>query len=320
LLGQEKEKKVTVKTVQVENGKKIVKDTTFTVNESEDIEAITKPLSWTSVSDSGTTMTFDVEVETDGTNDGEMKKVIIYKNGGDQHVKVIEGSDGNVVVIKRNGMGDCDENVFYTPHHGYKNIMRWTDDDSVEYEFELQEGMEEFHHEMEMQQFNMEKMQQELEEELSQIEGINEEQLAEILDEINELKFHFVLPPARPMHPPQKMNGENFEFYFDNPSKGGVTDIELRDANIKNKPDRLDLEEVDINIENGVVDISFTIPGEAKPSIAVYNVYGDKVFTGKPALMNGKFEIKIDLSQKQHGIYYWQIVDNDRSFTDKIRI
>ena len=38
-MSQEKEKKVTVKTVQVENGKKIEKDTTFTVNEGDDIDA-----------------------------------------------------------------------------------------------------------------------------------------------------------------------------------------------------------------------------------------------------------------------------------------
>ena len=98
----------------------------------------------------------------------------------------------------------------------------------------------------------------------------------------------------------------------------GVTDMELRDANIKNKPDRLDLENIDVEIDNGVVDISFQIEGEANPSIVVYNVYGDKVFTGKPVLMNGNYEIKLDLSQKQHGTYYWQIVDKDRSFTDKI--
>jgi len=318
-MSQEKEKTITVKTVQVENGKKIVKDTTFTLKEGEDIDAIVKPISWASVSDSGKTLTFDVEVETNGSDDGDVEKVIIYKNDGGKRVKVIEGEDGNVFIIKKEGRGDCNENVFFTPGHGQKRVMRWNDGDSLAYEFELQGDMEDFNHEMEMQRFDLQEMQNNLQEELAEIEGLNEEQIAEIMEEVNNMDFHFVMPPARP-RPPMKWQGNDFEFYFDGPKEGGVSDIELRDANIKNKPDRLDLENIDIEIENGVVGISFQIQGEASPSVVVYNVYGDKVFTGKPALMNGKYEIKIDLSQKQHGTYYWQIVDKNRSFTDKIRI
>jgi hypothetical protein len=316
-MSQEKEKTVTVKTVQVENGQKIVKDTTFTVKEGDDIDAIVKPISWASVSDSSKTLTFDVEVETDGPGDGDMKKVIVLKNGGGQRLKVIDDNDGNIVIVKRIGKGNCDENVFFAPGPGQKQVMKWSDGDSLEYELELQGGMEGFQREMEMQQFDFQEMQRNLEEELAGIEGLNEEQIAEIMDEISGMDFHFVMPPARPM-PPMNWRGNDFD--FNSPEEGGVSDIELRDANIKNKPDRLDLEIVDIEIENGVVDLSFQIQGEANPSIVIYNVYGDKVFTGKPVLMNGKYEIKIDLSQKQHGTYYWQIIDKDRSFTDKIRI
>ncbi|HEY9115757.1 MAG TPA: hypothetical protein VIN10_13745 [Bacteroidales bacterium] len=318
-MSQEKQKTVTVKTVQVENGKKIVKDTTFTVKEGDDIDAIVKPISWASVSDSGKTMTFDVEVETDGSGDSEMEKLIIYRNGGDQRVKLIEGEDGNVVIIKKSGKGNCDKNVFVSSGHGQKRVMKWVDGDDAEYEFEMQDEMEGFQHEMRIHQFDMQEMQKNLQEELAEIEGINDEQLAEIMEEINEMNFHFVKTPAKPRKP-MKWQDNNFEFYFDGQEEGGVSDIELRDANIKNKPDRLDLELVDINIESGVVEISFQVEGEANPNVIVYNVYGDKVFTGKPVLMNGKYEIKIDLSQKQHGTYYWQIVDKNRSFTDKIRL
>ena len=320
MLSQEKKKTVTVKTVEVENGKKIVKDTTFTIQEGEDIDAIAEPFVWTSISDSAATMTFDVEVET-GDDGGDTKKVIIIKERGDRPMRIVEGNDGDVVVIKKRYNGNGDDDVFFTPGPGHKRVMKWTDDDSVEYEFEMQRSMEEFEHQMEIQHRNMEEMQKQLEAQLAEIKGIDEEQLTQIMDEINDMDFHFVMPPVRPAHPPQKMDKDNFALYFDGPgNEGGVSDMELREANIKNKPDRLDLGEIDINIENGVLDISFSVEGEANPSIIIYNVYGDKVFSGKPVLMNGKFEIKVDLSQKQHGTYYWQIVDKNRSFTDKIRI
>lgn len=318
-MSQEKEKTITVRTVQVENGKKIVKDTTFAVKEGDDVDAMVKPISWASVADSGKTMTFDVEVETDGPSDGSMKEVIVYKNDGGQRMKVINDKDGNIVIVEKVGKGNCDENVFFVPGNGQTRVMKWNDGDSLEYEFELQGDMEGLQHEMEMQQFDFQEMQRNLQEELAGIEGLNEEQIAEIMDEINNMDFHFVMPPAQPV-PPMSWQGSDFDFYFNSPEGGGVSDIELRDANIKNKPDRLDLETIDIEIENGVVDISFTIAGEANPSIVAYNVYGDKVFTGKPVLMNGKYEIKMDLSQKQHGTYYWQIIDKDRSFTEKIKL
>lgn len=316
MFGQEKKKTVNVKTVQVENGKKTVKDTTFTVQPGDDVEALTQSFSWTGSSiDSAKALSYEVEIESDADGSDEIKKVIILKERGGRPVRVFKGDDGEVVVIKSKMDGNCDED-------SQKNLMKWTDDDSVEYEFEWQESMDGFQHRMEIQQLKMAQMQKELEEHLAEIYGINEEQLAQIMDEVDEMNFYFVKPPKapKPPKPLKPLHGKNFEFYFDGPGNVGVTDIELRDANIKNKPDRLDLDEIDLSIENGVVDISFAIKGEANPSVAVYNVYGDKVFSGKPVLINGKFEIKIDLSQKQHGTYYWQIVDKDRSFTDKIKI
>ena len=318
-MSQEKEKKVTVKTVQIENGKKIVRDTTFTVKEGDDVDAIVKPISWVSDSDSGKIMTFDVEVITDGEDNGQVKNIYVYKSGGGQRTKVIKDDDGNTIIIKKLGDEGFDDNDFFIPGHEHKRVMKWNDGDSLEYEFELQGDMEDFHHEMKMHQFELQEMRKNLQEELAEIEGLNEEQIAEIMNEIGNIDLNFVMPPARP-RPPVKWQGHDSEFYFDGPREGGVSDMELRDANIKNKPDRLDLEVINVNIINGVLDLSFQIQGEANPSVIVYNVYGDKVFTGKPVLMNGNYEIKIDLSQKQHGTYYWQIIDKNRSFTDKIRI
>ncbi len=45
-----------------------------------------------------------------------------------------------------------------------------------------------------------------------------------------------------------------------------------------------------------------------------------KVFSGKPELMGGKYVIKIDLSIKQHGTYYLQVVQKNSSFTKKLRL
>ena len=99
-----------------------------------------------------------------------------------------------------------------------------------------------------------------------------------------------------------------------------VTDEELRDAGIKNKPDRLVLDEININNEDGVIDLSFSLSEEGTPKVVVYNIYGDKVFSGKPELMNGKYQIKMDLSKKQYGTYYLMIVSGNSSKTTRLKI
>ena len=99
-----------------------------------------------------------------------------------------------------------------------------------------------------------------------------------------------------------------------------ITDKELRDAGIKNKVDRLDVSNININIDNGVVDLIFKLASEGTPKIIVYNYFGDKVFTGKPELMGGEYTIKIDLSKKQYGTYYLQIIQKDASLTEKLKL
>ena len=97
----------------------------------------------------------------------------------------------------------------------------------------------------------------------------------------------FMLPPEPHVAPHPHSNFSWFSVDSDE-----VTDEELRDAGVKNKPDRLELDEIDINNEDGVIDLSFTLGYEGNPKVDVYNVYGDKVFSGKPELMNDKYRMK----------------------------
>ncbi|MBC8319472.1 MAG: hypothetical protein H8E34_01985 [Bacteroidetes bacterium] len=97
-----------------------------------------------------------------------------------------------------------------------------------------------------------------------------------------------------------------------------VSEKELRDAGIKNKPDLLEVNDYNLNIIDGIVDFVFSLKTTGTPKVIVFNYFGDKVFTGKPNLVNGKYVIKIDLSNKQHGTYYLQVVLQDSSFTKKL--
>mgnify|MGYP000630955696 CR=1 FL=1 len=87
-----------------------------------------------------------------------------------------------------------------------------------------------------------------------------------------------------------------------------VSDKELRDAGISNKSDRLDVEDLNIDIVDGVVDVDFIVLSEGALKVTVFNYFGERVFSGKPELMNGKYTIKMDLSTKQHGVYYMQFI------------
>ena len=116
---------------------------------------------------------------------------------------------------------------------------------------------------------------------------------------------------------PAKLKGT---FQISDDYSGKVSDIELRDAGIKNKPDRLNAQNINIEIENDIVMLSFSFKGEKTPRIIVYNVFGEKVFKGKPELVEGSYQIKIDLSNKQHGTYYLQIVSANTSLTEKFKL
>ena len=99
-----------------------------------------------------------------------------------------------------------------------------------------------------------------------------------------------------------------------------VSDKELRDAGIKNKPDRLNLKAYNLNMDNGKVRLSFELESGASPKVVVYNYFGERVFSGNPHLTNGVYELSIDLSQKQYGTYYLQIIRGRQSVTKRLRL
>jgi len=102
--------------------------------------------------------------------------------------------------------------------------------------------------------------------------------------------------------------------------ENSVSERELRRAGIKIKPDRLDLKDFDIDINNGVVKFSFTSETEGKIKVVIYNFFGEKVFDGTPVLQNGKEILTANLSQKQYGTYFLLLVQGNRSAAKKFRL
>ena len=352
---KEKEKQVRIKTVKVEDGKKVVKDTTFTVKEGEDVKEIIEGLSWTAEDDS-LRMTVDVNIDDDGKGG---KKIIIMSSDGDENVKVIHSdaeafyfSEGDslkeikvdviideecagrgkkVIIIKKDGdeeivkeifipsghqtpkkvmkfkTDDGEEIIIVTPHGNHRS-MKWKSEDGYDYDFDFDYDMD----------FDHEQFKAEMEVHMKEMENakviILDEKMA-ILDELEELEnmeIEIIRPPRPPKHHDFTMRRmERFD---------RVTDKELRDAGIKNKPDRLELDNINIDLNKGVIDIAFKMKGDGSPKIDVYNFFGDKVFSGKAELINGSYKSIIDLSTKQHGTYYLQIINKNSSFTEKIRL
>lgn len=348
LLSQEevkKEKKVTVKTIKEVDGKKIVRDTTFTVYGDEDVKEVVKTFTMKIDSDSSGTDTIDVMVDVDMDEDVEWttdkgKKVIVMSKSGDhdmefynesENIKVITiDKDGKKKVIVtsgsphghkkvmkfKSGDGENEEIVIVSPHGKQHKSVKWVDENGEEYEYDF--DMEDFHHDM----ANMKAEMKEMEIHIMDEEGHLHEELIELevlreLEELDELKnMEVMVVPPRPPKP----HGAHVYHDFNRSRSRGmeVSDKELRDAGIKNKADRLELDEININKDDGVIDLSFSLSEEGTPKVIVYNVYGDKVFNGKPELLNNKFETKIDLSKKQHGTYYLMIVVGSSSKTMRI--
>jgi len=305
---EKKEKQVTIKTVKVENGNKIVKDTTFTLKEGEKMNEIVKNVTWISEGDS-TRITADVFIDDEDVK--EVNKVIIVKQDGDEEtVKEIiipSGHKGSKKVMKFK-TDDGEEIVVVMPR-GHRKAMVWNSDDDIEYEFDQDVDFE----------FNEEQFEAEMEDHLKELENARVIVLDEKMDfleelgELEDMDIEMIRRPRPPKHPYFREHQINrFEY--------GVTDKELRDAGIKNKPDRLELEELDVDNNEGVITLNFTISGEASPKVEVYNFFGDQVFSGKPEIVNGTYKLVMDLSQKQHGTYYLQIINKNSSLTEKIRL
>ncbi len=315
LLSQEevKEKKIVrIKTVKEIDGKKIVRDTTFTVTGDEDVKEIVKEFTYEIDGDStGMTtvnVTVDVDDDMEWTSDKNKKVIIMSSPHG--HKKVMKFKSGD---------GDEHEVIIVGPHGKHK-VIKWVGEDGVEYEydFDFDFDMEHFHQDMDefkaqMKEIHIEMMDEKgrLHDEIIELKMLAELEGLEELEELENLEV-IVMPPM----PPAPRSPHMYREFSRKPYLGmGVSDVELRDAGIKNKPDRLDLDEININKDDGVVDLSFSLKEEGSPKVTVYNVYGDKVFSGKPALLNNKYELKIDLSKKQHGTYYLMIVVGNSSKT-----
>jgi hypothetical protein len=319
---EKKEKKVRVKTIKKVDGEKIVKDTTFVVSGEDDVKTVVKKMTIDAEGDSTADVMVDVMVDVDEdvewTSDKGKKVIIIKEKDGTVNVEVIEGEDGNVYVYKSD---DGDEiikkKIVIRSPHGHHKVIKFKSEDGEEYEFDYDYDfdfdMEEFHEDMEKLKAEMKEIHVEILDE----HGHLHDELIDLreFEELEELKnMEVIVVPPKPPHP------HHNEFIWHHRGGMEVTDEELREAGIKNKPDRLELDEIDINKEEGVVDLSFSLMEEGAPRVSVYNVYGDKVFSGKPELMNNKYQIKMDLSKKQYGIYYVMIVVGNSSKTMRLEL
>jgi hypothetical protein len=306
-----KEKKVTVKIVKGDNGEITVVDTTFTVSSDEDLDKIVKQYTLDSETDtSGNTM-IDVMVDMDKDlewTDENGKNVIIMKSPGSKK-KVYrfkwgeEGNDDHVIVVGPNGK-----------HKVVKWVGKDGEDYNFDYDYDFEVDMDPFNEQMDKQREHLEKLRIEilddegkLHKELAELHNLKD---LEELKELEDLEFH-VLPPRPPKQPAPFM-------FLGKEHSNAVSDVELRDAGIKNKPDRLEIDDIDIENEDGVIDLTFSLKQEGTPKLTVYNVYGDKVFNDKPEMMNNKYHQNIDLSKKQHGTYYLMIVSGNSSKTFRI--
>lgn len=318
LLSQESDttqSKVKIKIVKDEDGKMTVLDTTFTVKGDEDVKQIVKEYTLKAKSDTSGNTVFDVRVDVD--NEGEWTD----ENG--ENVFIMKKPGKKVYRFKSGDEGD-DEQVIVVSPHGKHKVVKWIDEDGKEYDYDYDFDYDfdyfdsdQFKDAMAKQKEQLKKMrveildqQGEFRDQLAEMKALKELEHPEGLEDIENMEF-YVQPPEAPELP------EDVYFYHKSADRG-VSDIELRDAGIKNKPNRLELEDIDIDNDNGVIDLSFSMNAEGSPKVTVYNVYGDKVFNGKPELMNNEYQVKIDLSQKQHGTYYLMITSGNNSKTLKI--
>lgn len=317
---EEAEKQVRVKTVKESDGKVIVRDTTFTAGSDKDIEAIVKEYMTDMEADTAADVMVDVFVDEVGgaTGKGGQKKVIIRKGDGEEEVILLPHGHGPKVMKFKSGDGKDEKIIVVTPQGGHK-VIRWKSGDGEAYEFDyefdfdeemLREEMARVREQMYDLQMDLFDEQGKLAEELVELKKLED---LEELERLKELEYIMVMPePGQP---------EFFHEFHRNKSRGmEVSDEELRDAGIKNKPDRLELDDIDVRKEEGVVDLSFTMAEEGNPKVDVYNIYGEKVFSGKPELMNNKYQIKMDLSKKQYGTYYMQIVSGSSSKTLRLKL
>jgi len=305
LLSQESDttqSKVKIKIVKNDDGKMTVFDTTFNVKGDKDVQSIVEK--------------YTNKAENDTTG-GIVKVTVDVDKGGEW-----TGKGGKKVIVMKSPGEEDNEQVIVVSPHGKHKVIKWVDKDgkdySYDYDFDYDFDMDHFNDEMAKQKEQMKKMRIEIRDQedqfrdqLAEMKALKELEHLGDLEGLKDIEIH-VLPPEPPLPP------EAPHVYYRSGSDREVSDIELRDAGIKGKPDRLDLDDIDINNEDGVIDLSFSLKEEGSPKVTVYNVYGDKVFNGKPEMMNNKYQQKIDLSKKQHGTYYLMITSGNSSKTLKV--
>jgi hypothetical protein len=305
------EKEIHITTVKEVNGEKIVKDTIFNISEEENEGDIIKKFYWNSDGDSSNAFFYKFDAESDNDNSensliymkGDKHKGHIFIDDEDENhwVRVIGEGDGKDIYVYKDFDFDFDfdeesikELKIHLKNHGdhLKNLK-----------FDLHEEniimMEELEDIKELA-------------ELDEIISLRELKELEGLHHLEEIGDYEILMPEIHGHHNVWLHGDH---YFNN-----VSEKELREVGIKNKPDKLTISDLDIAIDNGVVNVEFVLADDGTPKLTVFNYYGDKVFSGKPELMNGKYIIMMDLSSKQDGTYYLQIVQKNASVTKKLRL
>lgn len=237
------------------------------------------------------------------------------------HVKTVSVVDGEEVVndtiffITDSEKGDVHKAITLISDGDSSGFITVDVDINRESIERLKEGLERYSDELENISIEIDGEKIVMFNELKGLEELKELEHLDVLMELDGLKNIEINIPDIPDFP------EHFGYYVHkHHGYGFVDDKELRDAGIKNKPDRLDVNDFSLNIEDGIVDLDFTLKTDGTPKVTVFNYFGDKVFSGKPELMAGKYVIKIDLSNKQHGTYYLQVVLKNGSFTGKLRL
>ncbi len=160
--------------------------------------------------------------------DGEdevLVNVVVETEGGDNE-KVVKGQGGHSFYsigtpLDFNNDMESTKIIIVSPDSGGSKVMTWQSDDGEEYVINLDEDFEKL---------------VELEMEIDQ------------LKDFENMDVRILGVPGHPHHP---------GMFFECEEGSGVSDMELRDAGIKNKADRLAIENINLNIDDGVVGVYF---------------------------------------------------------------
>lgn len=295
-------KEIQLKTVTEKDGKKMVKDTVFTVDSFESAEDVVKEISWIDEDDSTKTILLDLMIDGDALDgDHGMHKIIIKSKDGHHKVLRLKNGEGDEVAMDVLIDLDRDKLRDFYEQKAHCKEMKWQMEEMNDELRKKLQGLKELEH-------------------LEGIEQIEKIEALKELDELHSLKdhyFEYVHPPLPPK-PLHKFYSDGDFLVYHNSNK--VSDKELREAGIKNKPDRLEVNDLDIRIKKGIVNLEFSLAAEGSPKVVVYNYFGDKVFSGKPENIGSVYTLTIDMSTRQPGNYYLQIIQKNSSVTEKFKL